>query len=40
VKYNELAAKRTGENSSAIRERVVAAREKEKERFKDRKGLF
>lgn len=40
VKYNELAAKRTGESSSAIRARVVAARERQLERFKNRRGLF
>jgi magnesium chelatase family protein len=40
VKYNELASKRTGENSSVIRKRVIAARAMQADRFKNRKGLF
>jgi magnesium chelatase family protein len=40
VQYNELASKRAGENSSMIRERVVAARDAQANRFKGRKGLF
>jgi len=33
VKFNEIMAKRTGETSEAIRERVVAARERQQARF-------
>jgi len=40
VKYNELASKRTGENSSLIRKRVIAARALQANRFNKRKGLF
>jgi magnesium chelatase family protein len=40
VKYNELASKRTGENSSVIRKRVIAARAMQADRFNKRKGLF
>ncbi|MGD1044695.1 MAG: ATP-binding protein [Bacteroidota bacterium] len=40
VKYNELASKRTGENSSVIRKRVIAARAVQANRFNGRKGLF
>jgi magnesium chelatase family protein len=40
VKFNELASKHTGENSSTIRRRVVDARTMQAERFKRRKGLF
>lgn len=40
VKYQELASKRTGETSAQVRERVVAARLKQHERFKGRKGMF
>jgi magnesium chelatase family protein len=40
VRYNELASKRTGENSSLIRKRVIAARALQAERFNERKGLF
>ena len=40
VKYNELASKRTGENSSVIRKRVIAARSMQADRFNKRKGLF
>ena len=40
VRYNELAAKRTGEVSSMIRGRVVESRERQKMRFHGRKGLF
>ena len=36
VKFSEITAERTGEPSSAIRERVVAARHRQQERFKDR----
>ena len=40
VRYNELAAKRTGEVSSMIRGRVVESRERQKRRFHGRNGLF
>jgi len=40
VKYNELASKRTGENSSIIRQRVITARAMQADRFNGRKGLF
>jgi magnesium chelatase family protein len=40
VKYNELASKRSGEESTVIRRRVVQARQVQAERFKGRKGLF
>jgi magnesium chelatase family protein len=40
VKYNELASKRTGDNSSVIRKRVVNARAIQAQRFAERKGLF
>ena len=40
VKYSELSSKRSGELSSAIRERVKSARETQRDRFKGRKGLF
>ena len=40
VRYNELAAKRTGEVSSMIRGRVVESRERQKQRFHGRNGLF
>jgi magnesium chelatase family protein len=40
VKYAELSSKRSGENSSVIRHRVVEARKRQAERFKGRKGLF
>ena len=40
VKYTELSSKRSGEQSCIIRQRVVAARKQQAERFKGRKGLF
>jgi magnesium chelatase family protein len=40
VKYAELSSKRSGEPSSAVRSRVMRAREVQCERFKGRKGLF
>ena len=40
VKYNELAAKRAGENSRTIRQRVILARAIQAERFNRRKGLY
>jgi len=36
VKFREITAERTGENSAQIRERVVAARQRQHERFKGR----
>ncbi|MBI4427885.1 MAG: YifB family Mg chelatase-like AAA ATPase [Ignavibacteriales bacterium] len=39
VKYNELASKRSGENSASIRDRVVHARETQAKRFHG-SGLF
>jgi len=36
VKFREITSERTGEMSSQIRERVVAARKRQQERFKDR----
>jgi magnesium chelatase family protein len=40
VKYRELSGKETGESSSAIRARIVAARERQSGRFAGRKGVF
>lgn len=40
VRYNELATKKSGESSSAIRERVIAAREIQARRLAGRNGLF
>lgn len=40
VKYNELASKKTGEQSSVIRQRVESARTMQAERFKGMKGLY
>lgn len=40
VKYRELSSERTGEPSSAVRERVVAAREIQAERFAAREDIF
>jgi magnesium chelatase family protein len=40
VKYSELAWKRTGEGSAAIRQRVMVAREIQMTRFAGRQGLF
>ena len=40
VKYTELASKRSGEPSSAIRRRVMLAREIQMKRFGGRQGLF
>jgi magnesium chelatase family protein len=36
VKFREISSERTGEASAEIRERVVAARQRQQERFKDR----
>jgi magnesium chelatase family protein len=40
VKFNELASKSSGEKSSEIRKRVVAARRIQQERFKNIKHVF
>ncbi|MBL7999290.1 MAG: YifB family Mg chelatase-like AAA ATPase [Candidatus Kapabacteria bacterium] len=40
VKYQELSAARTGESSTTVRERVVAARMRQSERYAGRKGVF
>lgn len=40
VKYKELASKELGESSSSIRERAVAARQSQTNRFKSRKGIY
>ena len=40
VNYNELSSKRKGETSDAVRERVLAARAIQSERFKDEPGIF
>jgi magnesium chelatase family protein len=40
VKYSELASKRPGEASVAIRERVMVARDIQMKRFAGRQGLF
>lgn len=40
VKYQDLSSKREGERSTAIRERVVAARSLQLARFENRKGLY
>lgn len=39
VKFREISAERTGESSAQIRERVVAARKRQHERFKGRKHI-
>jgi len=36
VKFREITSERTGETSGRIRERVVAARQRQQERFKDK----
>ena len=36
VKFREITSERTGEPSARIRERVVAARQRQQERFKDK----
>ena len=36
VKFREITSERTGETSAQIRERVVAARQRQQERFKDK----
>ncbi|PLX30708.1 MAG: magnesium chelatase, partial [Ignavibacteria bacterium] len=40
VKYQELTSERRGESSSVIRERVIAARERQLQRFKNRSDLY
>lgn len=40
VSFNELSSERKTENSAAIRERVMHARELQLQRFKDRPGLY
>lgn len=39
VDYKELSSDRKGEDSKAVRERVITARKKQGERFKDEKGI-
>src|SRR5213593_2584945 len=39
VKFRESSSARTGESSAVIRERVVAARKRQQERFKGRKQI-
>ena len=40
VKYEELASRRAGERSEAIRERIIFARERQAVRFAGLKGLY
>jgi len=40
VPFKELSEKRKGEKSNFIRERVIQAREVQKERFKENKGIY
>jgi magnesium chelatase family protein len=40
VKYQELTSERRGERSTVIRERVIAARERQLQRFRNRADLF
>lgn len=40
VPFSELSAARVQENSSSIRDRVIAAREKQAERYKDHPGIY
>jgi len=40
VQYNELTSKKEGEKSSNVRDRVIAAREIQNERFKSNKNVF
>jgi magnesium chelatase family protein len=39
VKFREITSERTGEMSSQIRERVVAARKRQQERFKNKSKI-
>ena len=40
VKYQELSSKRAGEPSNIVRERVIKARDIQKERFKNSHGIY
>ncbi len=40
VRYQELASRRRGETSAAVRKRVVAARQRQAERFEGRQDIF
>ncbi|HRO42683.1 MAG TPA: YifB family Mg chelatase-like AAA ATPase [Flavipsychrobacter sp.] len=40
VAFTELSSQRPSENSNAIRDRVIKAREKQKERFKEQQGVY
>ncbi len=40
VKYQELSSNRNGESSEKVRARVIAARKKQSERFKDNRAIF
>ncbi len=40
VPFSELSATRTQENSISIRDRVIAARERQAERYKDNPGIY
>ncbi len=40
VKYKELASKELGESSANIRERVERARQRQTDRFRDKKGIY
>ena len=40
VAFNELSSTKPQENSATIRERVIAAREKQAERYKDNPGIY
>jgi magnesium chelatase family protein len=40
VAFSELSSIRPQENSAVIRERVIAAREKQAERYKDNPGIY
>ncbi len=40
VKYQELSSSRIGEKSDNVRERVIAARKRQEERFKDTEGIY
>jgi magnesium chelatase family protein len=39
VKFREITSERTGEMSAQIRERVIAARQRQQERFKEKKKI-
>ena len=40
VPFNELSSQRQSETSNAVRERVIKAREKQAERFKEQEGIY